>query len=88
MLQGDTLAPYLFIIVIDYALRTAREGKEEELGFLLVKRRSRRVGPVVVTGFDFADYIALLSNDTSQAKEILKRVETSVARVGFKDECS
>ena len=33
VLQGDTLAPFLFIIVLDYALRKATDGKEEELGF-------------------------------------------------------
>ena len=27
VLQGDTLAPFLFIIVIDYALRKAMDGK-------------------------------------------------------------
>ena len=29
VLQGDTLAPYLFIIVFDYCLRSAIEGKKE-----------------------------------------------------------
>ena len=29
VLQGDTLAPFLFIIVIDYALNKAMDGKEE-----------------------------------------------------------
>ena len=32
MQLGDTLAPYLFIIVLDYALRTALDGKKD-LGF-------------------------------------------------------
>ena len=32
VLQGNTLAPYLFIIVINYALRKAINGREEELG--------------------------------------------------------
>ena len=40
VLQGDTLAPYLFIIVLDYALRKAINCREEELGFCLKKRRS------------------------------------------------
>ena len=84
VLQGDTLAPYLFIIVLDYALRMAIEGKEEELGLHLVRRQSRRVGPVVVTDLDFADDIALLSNNIQQAQELLQRVETSVAKVGLK----
>jgi len=32
VVQGDTLAPFLFIIVLDYALRKAIDGREEELG--------------------------------------------------------
>ena len=84
VLQGDTLAPYLFVIVLDYALRMAIEGKEEDLGFQLTRRQSRRVGPEVVTDFDFADDIALLSEEMYQAQELLQRVETSVAKVGLK----
>ena len=48
------------------------------------KRRSRRVGPDIVTDFDFADDIALLSEELYQAQELLQRVETSVAKVGLK----
>ena len=35
VLQGNTLAPFLFIIVLDYAMRKAMAGKEEELGFTI-----------------------------------------------------
>jgi len=41
VLQGDTLAPFLFIIVLDYALRKATDGREEELGLQTKQRRSR-----------------------------------------------
>ena len=44
VLQGDTLAPYLFAIVIDYCMRKAISGDEERLGFTLQQRKSRRVG--------------------------------------------
>ena len=84
VLQGDTLAPYLFVIVLDFALRMTIEGKDEALGFHLVKRRRRGIGPEVVTDLDFADDIALLSEEIHQAQELLQRVETSVAKVGFK----
>ena len=84
VLQGDTLAPYLFVIVLDYALREAIDGREEELGFHLTKRRSRRIGPTVLTDLDFADDIALLSEEMSQAQTLLNRVETSVGKVGLK----
>ena len=41
VLQGDTLAPYLFIICLDYVLRTLID-KIRLSGFELTKKRSRR----------------------------------------------
>ena len=61
VLQGDTLAPYLFIIVIDYVTRTALQGREDKLGFQLRKRKSGRVPPITVIDMDFVDYIELVS---------------------------
>jgi len=83
VLQGDTLAPYLFVIVVDYVMRTALEGKEEELGFKLKKRQSRRIPATVVTDMDFADDIALVSEGIAQAQEMLSRVEDSAQSVGL-----
>ena len=42
VLQGYTLAPYLFVIVLDYALRMAIVGQEETLGFHLQKRKIQK----------------------------------------------
>ncbi|MEE8288342.1 MAG: reverse transcriptase domain-containing protein [Nitrosomonadaceae bacterium] len=84
VLQGDTLAPYLFVIVLDYALRKAIDGREEDLGFRLVKRMSRRVKPIMVTDCDFADDIALLSEEIDQAQELLNRVEVEAGKIGLK----
>ena len=81
VLQGDTLAPYLFIIVLNYCLRSAIEGKEERLGFTIRPRRSRRIGPVNITDLDFADNIALLSDTAAQA--LLSNVENAALRVGL-----
>ena len=41
IVAGDTLAPYLFIICLDYVLRTSID-KIKENGFELTKKRSRR----------------------------------------------
>ncbi len=41
VLQGVTLAPYRFIICLDYVLRTSID-KIKENGFELTKKRSRR----------------------------------------------
>ena len=41
VLQGDTLTPYLFIICLDYVLRTSIDMMKEN-SFKLAKERSRR----------------------------------------------
>ena len=83
VLQGDTLAPYLFVIVIDYVMRTSLLGREDKLGFQLRKRKSRRVPPITITYMEFADDIALVSEGIKEAQEMLTRVEKSAKRVGL-----
>ena len=41
VLQGDTLAPYLFIICLDYVFQTSIDLMKEN-DFMLIKERSRR----------------------------------------------
>ena len=73
VLQGDTLAPLLFIIVLDYVLRTAIDN--DDLGFTLKERRSSRHPAVKVTDTDFADDIALLSNYIGHLRQMEALVE-------------
>ena len=42
IMQGDTLAPYLFVIVLDYSMAKAISGRENELGLTLQHRQSIR----------------------------------------------
>ena len=63
VLQGDTLAPYLFAIVIDYCMRQAIGDDTERLGLTLERRKIRSVGPKIITDVDFANDIALISED-------------------------
>ena len=51
VLQGDTLAPYLFIICLDYVLRTSID-KIKKNGFELTKKRSRRYPATTITDAD------------------------------------
>ena len=83
VLQGDTLAPYLFAIVLDYTMRMAVGGKEEELGFTIERRRSRRHNPVILTDTDFADDIATISEEIEQAQKMLTNIENEAAKVGL-----
>ena len=77
VLQGGTLSPYLFIIVIDYVMRTALKGREDKLGFQLRKRKSRRVSPISVIDMDFVDDIAIVRERIKEAQEMVIRVEKS-----------
>ena len=61
VLQENTLAPYLFIICLDYVLRTSID-KIKESGFELIKKSCRRYPAKTITGADLADDIAILAN--------------------------
>ena len=74
VLQGDTLAPYLFIICLDYVLRTSID-KIKENGFELTKKRSRRYPTQTTTDADNTDDIALLANVPAQAETLLHSLE-------------
>ena len=63
-MQGDTLAPFFIIIVLDYVMRKAMG---DELGFTVTPRRSRRHPKVGIVDLDFADDIGLMSDAVQQA---------------------
>ena len=80
VLQGDTLAPYLFIICLDYVLRTSID-KIRENGFELTKKRSRRYPAKTITDADYADDIAILA--PHQAETLLHSLERAAAGIGL-----
>ena len=82
VLQGDTLALYLFIICLDYVLRTLID-KIRENGFELTKKRSRRHPAKPITDADYADDIVLLVNTPNQAETLLHSLERAAACIGF-----
>ena len=82
VLQGDTLAPYLFIICLDYVLRTSID-KIRENGFVLTKRRSKRYPAKTITDADYADDLALLANTPNQAETLLHSLERAAAGIGL-----
>ena len=82
VLQGDRLAPYLFIICLDYILRTSID-KIKENGFELTKKRSRRYPVKTITNADYADDIAILANAPAQAEALLHSLERATAGIGL-----
>ena len=67
VLQGDTLVPYLYIICLDYVLRTSID-KMKDNGFKLTKERSRIYPAQTITDADYADDIALLEINLPKPK--------------------
>ena len=80
VLQGDTLAPYLFVIALDYAMRMSVTPED---GFTLIKARSSRYPAVTICDTDYADDIALLSDTTAQAEKLLHQVQTAAKQIGL-----
>ena len=80
--QGNTLAPYLFIICLDYELRTSIDLMKEN-SFMLAKERSRRYPTQTITDTDNADDIALLANTSTQAESLLYSLEQAAGGIGL-----
>ena len=79
--QGDTLAPYLLIICLDYVLRTSIDLMKENR-FKLPKERSRSYPAQTITDADYADDIALLANTPAQAESRLHSLEGATGGIG------
>ena len=80
VLQGDTLAPFLFIICLDYILKTSLEN-DRELGFTLTDRISRRYPAEQITDIDYTDDIALSSNTLNDANTLLLKIELAAKKL-------
>ena len=83
VLQDNTSALYLFAIVLDYVMRKVYEEREHDLGFELHRRRSKRNAEITITDLDFADDLAILTEEVDQAQEMLIRLESEVEKVGL-----
>ena len=80
VLQGDTLAPYLFIISVDYVLRTSIDEIKENC-FKVTKKRSRRYPAQTFTDADDAVGLVLLANTPAQAETLLHSLEQAAAGI-------
>ena len=66
---------------MDYCLRNAIYGREEEPGFTTLPRQTRRIGLRMITDLDFCDDIGLISNTTEQALTELEGFEKAALNV-------
>ena len=63
-------------------MRRAIDGREEDLGMKIDRRRSRRHHPVVITDTDFADDIAINAEEIHLAQKMLASAELEAAKIG------
>ena len=86
------IPPHLFIICLDYVLRTSID-RIRENSFELTKKRSRRYPAKTITDADYADDIAILANAPNQAEILLHSLEQAATSIGLhvnahKTECA
>ena len=82
ILQGDTLAPYLFVITVDYILRQSVDTIKEK-GIVIKPGKSNRDRFKYLTDLDYADDIALTGTLLKDAQDLLTSLENASARVGL-----
>ena len=81
VLQGDVLAPYLFIIVMDYILANSTKGNG--IGFEYRPRRSRRDPARFIADLDFADDVALIESSVTRTNTLLKQIYENAKACGL-----
>ena len=82
VLQGDILAPLLFIILVDYLLLRSTDG-DIDSGVLTCPRKSSRYPAKVLNDLDFADDISLLEFSIARAQSQLTRTANAAADLGL-----
>ena len=80
VLQGDTLAPFIFIICLDYVLRTSVD-LLKELGFTLKTARGRRFPAETITDADYADDLTLFTDNIEEATKLLHALEKAAGDI-------
>ena len=83
VLQGDTLAPFLFVLALDWVLRIGLPDSDNGDGFMLRRRMSRRHPEKRLCALAYADDIALLSSTAEGAQRLLNGLTIAASRIGL-----
>jgi hypothetical protein len=81
VLQGDTVAPYLFLIVLDAVLHKAIKDWD---GIVIRQSGTRSRGHIeYLTDMNYADDLLILSHSIEAAERQLHRIQRAAAEVGL-----
>ena len=78
VLQGDTLSPYLFIVLLDNALKKTLQ---DDVGFVVRKRDGRRHPAIHIGVLAYAGDICLLAVSIDDVECLHHRLEISAAEI-------
>ena len=81
VLQGDTMSPHIFILLVDYILR---QSLVDEDGFTLKPAIGRRHPVVNLTALAYANDIAITCDSASGAERTLHQLQFYSEAVGLK----
>ena len=82
VLQGDTLSPFLFVIVVDYIMRLTVP--DSSVGFRWKRHEGSRRPAGHIADLDYADDIVLLASSINNAQQLLTALETNAKIVGLR----
>ena len=88
VLQGDTLAPFLFVLIVDQILRKLPQERGIDVSILPQRLRSSTRSlventRVAVVALEYADDILLLSHTSSNLQELFDIIEREGKKVGL-----
>ena len=82
VLQGDTLALFLFIICLDYVLKKGLD-RNNDLEFTLIERRNKRYPAITITDVDYADDLAIVTDKINESIILLHKIENAAKEIGL-----
>ena len=83
ILQGDVLAPYLFIMVLDRILHAALKNKDDGLTLSSAGTRKRGYKSTRVTDIDYADDLILFSDSKRSLERMVDSVATEASKANL-----
>ena len=72
VLQGDTLSPHLFNMLVDYILRQSLVNED---GFTLKPANGHRHPAIILTALAYGDDVLITSDSTNGADKTLRRLQ-------------
>jgi len=69
VLQGDTLTPFLFVVILDTVFIDAQLG-----GYTIQRRRSSRMAEILIAYLAFADDADILCNKPTLAQDAVEKL--------------